>query len=145
MRLTLLDSKTRLILNDQIILQNQFDIDFIEIFLKYSLENQKRKILITDGHTAYPEIIQKLNLKQQKCTFHKIQVQRTPVWKKIHRLERQNKSKQKQINKNLEKINTINKKYEKTKNKCTSTEKTRRKNLQKRKKLQRENQQLTKQ
>lgn len=79
MRLTLLDSKTRLILNDQIILQNQFDIDFIEIFLKYSLENQKRKILITDGHTAYPEIIQKLNLKQQKCTFHKIQIQRTPV------------------------------------------------------------------
>lgn len=144
-RLTLLDSKTRLILNDQIILQNQFDIDFIEIFLKYSLENQKRKILITDGHTAYPEIIQKLNLKQQKCTFHKIQIQRTPVWKKIHRLERQNKSKQKQINKNLEKINTINKKHGKIKKRCTSTEKTRRKNLQKRKKLQRENQKLKKQ
>ena len=77
-RLTILDSKTRLILNDQIILQDQFDIDFIEIFLKYSLENQKRKILITDGNTAYPDIIKRLNMKQQKCVFHKIQNQRTP-------------------------------------------------------------------
>lgn len=119
-----------------------FDIDFIEIFLKYSLENQTRKILITDGHTAYPDIIKKLNMKQQKCVFHKIQNQRTPVWKKIHRLERKNKSKQNQINKNQEKINTINKKYGKIKWKPKLTEKTRRKNLQKRKKLQREIQKL---
>ena len=143
-RLTLLDSKTRLILNDQIINQTQFNIDFIETFLKYSLIDKTKKILITDGHTAYPDIIKSLNLKQQKCTFHKIQNQRTPVWKKIHRLERQNKNKQKQINKNLEKINTINKKYGKIKRRPTKKEKNRRKNLQKRKKLQRENQKLKK-
>jgi chromosome segregation ATPase len=51
---------------------------------------------------------------------------------------------QKQINKNLEKINTINKKYGKIKRRPTKKEKNRRKNLQKRKKLQRENQKLKK-
>lgn len=141
-RLTILDAKTRLILNDQIILQDQFDIDFIEIFLKYSLENQKRKILITDGNTAYPDIIKRLNMKQQKCVFHKMQNQRTPVWKKIHRLERKIKSKENQINKNIEKINTINKKYKTKPGPIPLKEKKIRRNIQKRKTLERENKKL---
>ena len=143
-RLSLLDSKTKLILNDQIIKENQFDDEFIELFLKYSLMDKNKKILITDGYLSYPDIIKKLNMKQQKCTFHKIKNQRDPVWKKIHRIERKNKSLQNQIKKNLEKINTINKKHERKTGNIPKNDKIKIKNIKKRQKLERENRKLKK-
>ncbi len=71
-----------------------------------------------------------------------MQNQRTPVWKKIHRLERKIKSKENQINKNIEKINTINKKYKTKPGPIPLKEKTIRRNIQKRKTLERENKKL---
>ena len=49
--------------------------------------------MITDGYTAYVPIIEKLQMTHQKCVFHKIMNQRTPVWKTTNKLERQLKTK----------------------------------------------------
>jgi len=42
----------------------------MEIFLKYSLEGLPKKILITDGHPAYPATIEIISLKHQLCIFN---------------------------------------------------------------------------
>ena len=55
--------------------------------------------MITDGYTAYVPIIEKLQMTHQKCVFHKIMNQRTPVWKTTNKLERQLKNKEKQLEK----------------------------------------------
>ena len=36
-------------------LQDDFDKDFLEIFLKYSLEGLPKKALVTDDYSAYPK------------------------------------------------------------------------------------------
>ena len=51
--------------------------------------------MITDGYTAYVSIIENLQMGHQKCVFHKMMNQRTPVWKTTNKLERQLKSKEK--------------------------------------------------
>ena len=63
-RLATIDAVTNLIINNQLIYQEDFDKEFIEIFLKYSLEGLPKKAPITDGHPADPTIIEKICLKQ---------------------------------------------------------------------------------
>ena len=50
--------------------------------------------MITDGYTTYVPIIEKLHMTHQKCVFHKIMNQRTPVWKTTNKIERQLKNKE---------------------------------------------------
>ena len=85
--------------------------------------------MITDGYTTYVPIIEKLHMTHQKCVFHKIMNQRTPVWKTTNKLERQLKNKENQLektkkynnsknnpkDKNLEEYHSKTKKDEKTK------------------------------
>ena len=63
MRLAIIDAVTNLIINDQVIYQEDFDKEFMEIFLKYSLEGLPKKILITDDHSAYTRIIERICIK----------------------------------------------------------------------------------
>lgn len=63
--------------------------------------------MITDGYTAYVPIIEKLQMTHQKCVFHKIMNQRTPVWKTTNKLERQLKSKEDKLKKTVEKIQQL--------------------------------------
>ena len=42
-RLAIIDAVTNLIINDQVMLQEDFDKEFLEIFLKYSLEGLPKK------------------------------------------------------------------------------------------------------
>ena len=126
-RTTSIDSQNHMILNDQIMKAEDFDKYFIEIFMTYSLKdltaysNQnlpnpkhplllrdlKKDTMITDGYTAYVPIIEKLQMTHQKCVFHKIMNQRTPVWKTTNKLERQLKSKEDKLEKTLEKIQQL--------------------------------------
>ena len=69
-RLTLIDAHTRMIINDELIPKNQFDKEYIEKFLRQSTDGIKLKTIITDGYSAYKEIIKKLGAKHQLCTFH---------------------------------------------------------------------------
>lgn len=81
-RLTIIDAITNQIINDQLIDKEEFTPDFIEIFLKYSLKDLPKKTLITDGHPAYPSIIEKMCIDHQLCIFHIIKNQRQPIFKK---------------------------------------------------------------
>ncbi len=128
-RTTSLDSQNHMILNDQIMKKEDFDKYFIEIFMTYSLKdltiysnpNQpnpqnhlyltdlKKDTMITDGYAAYVPIIEKLQMTHQKCVFHKIMNQRTPVWKTTNKLERQLKSKEEQLEKTITKIEQLEK------------------------------------
>ena len=47
-RLAIIDAVTNLIINNQLIYQEDFDKEFIEIFLKYSLEDLPKKALMTE-------------------------------------------------------------------------------------------------
>ena len=113
-RITSIDSKNHMILNDQIMKYEDFDKYFIEIFMTYSLKDLtpysnpdipnpkhsllltdlKKDTMITDGYTTYVPIIEKLHMTHQKCVFHKIMNQRTPVWKTTNKIERQLKNKE---------------------------------------------------
>ena len=107
-RTTSIDNKNHMILNDQIIKAEDFDKYFIEIFMTYSLKDLtdysnpnmpnpkhplllrdlKKDTMITDGYGAYISIIENLQMDHQKCVFHKMMNQRTPVWKTTNKLER---------------------------------------------------------
>lgn len=90
--LSIIDAVTNLIINDHLIYQEDFDKEFIEIFLKYTLEGLPKKILITDGHLAYPAIIERIYIKQQLCIFHIIKNHHDKFFKKINKLERRIKT-----------------------------------------------------
>ena len=90
-RLTIIDAVTNLIINDQLIYQEDFDKEFIEIFLKYSLERLPKKILITDGHPAYSAIIERICIKQQLCIFHIIKNHHDKSFKKNQQTRKKNK------------------------------------------------------
>ena len=155
-RTTSIDSQNHMILNDQIMKSEDFDKYFIEIFITYSLKDLttysnpdipnpkhplllgdlKKDTMITDGYTAYVPIIEKLHMTHQKCVFHKIMNQRTPVWKTTNKLERQLKSKEDKLEKTLEKIqqleNQSKRQKKKKKQRQTQKEKTRKNTTKKR-------------
>lgn len=126
-RTTSIDTQNHMILNDQIMKDEDFDKYFIEIFMTYSLKDLtaysnpditnpkhplllgdlKKDTMITDGYTAYVPIIEKLQMTHQKCVFHKIMNQQTPVWKTTNKLERQLKNKENQLEKTQEKIQQL--------------------------------------
>ena len=57
-------------------LQEDFDKEFLEIFLKYFLEGLPKKVLVTDGYLACPTIIEK--------NIHKSSTLHIPHHKKTH-------------------------------------------------------------
>lgn len=59
-----------MIINDELIPKSKFNKEYIEKFLKQSASEIKLNIIITDGHSSYKEIIEKLGVKHQLCTFH---------------------------------------------------------------------------
>ena len=164
-RITSIDSKNHMILNDQIMKYEDFDKYFIEIFMTYSLKDLtpysnpdmpnpkhsllltdlKKDTMITDGYTTYVPIIEKLHMTHQKCVFHKIMNQRTPVWKTTNKLERQLKNKENQLEKTEEKIQQLEKLSKGQKpGRIPLKDKKRRKNKKKLKKKKQEKTQLKK-
>ena len=106
----LIDAHTRMIINDELIPKNQFNKFYIEKFLNESTEGIKLNTIITDGHSSYKEIINKLGAKHQLCTFHLMHNLMTDLNPIIHGKNRKIESLK---NKNVEK----NDKIEELKNK----------------------------
>lgn len=138
-RLALIDAHTKMIINDELIPKDKFNKEYLEKFLKESTRGIKLNTIITDGHRSYPEIIERLGVKHQLCTFHIMQNLMIKLNPYIHKKER--------IIKSLTKSNeTKEAKIEELKNKIPSkrrkTQKIRHKNnkktQQKEKKLKRE-------
>ena len=143
-RLAIIDAVTNLIINDQVMLQEDFDKEFLEIFLKYSLEGLPKKVLITDGYSAYPGIIEKICINHQLCIFHIIKNKRTPSFKKIRKLEKRIKTIKNTLKDNEEKIEEL-KKYSKGKQGPPGkNDKKWKRNIRKRKNLDSENKRLRK-
>ena len=69
-RLTVIDTKFRIIIADIIISREYFSAEYIKQFLKTSLYGLEVDTITTDGYRAYPEIIESLRAKKQRCSFH---------------------------------------------------------------------------
>ena len=164
-RTTSIDSQNHMILNDQIIKAEDFDKYFIEIFITYSLKDLraysnpnilnpkhplllcdlKKDTMITDGYAAYVPIIEKLQMTHQKCVFHKIMNQRTPLCKTTNKQERQLKTKKDKLEKTVEKIQQLENQSKGQKSgRISLKDKKRRKNKDKLKKKKQEKRQLKK-
>ena len=141
-RLAIIDAVTNLIINDQITHQKDFDKEFLEIFLKYSLEGLPKKILITDGHMAYPPIIEKICIKHQLCIFHIIKNHFDKSYKTLNKIKRRIKTIETKIDKNEERITRIKNKSKGIEGKISKTDITRQNRVKRRKKLEKETKQL---
>ena len=138
-RLAIIDAVTNLIINDQVIYQEDFNKEFVEIFLKYSLEGLPKKVLITDGHTMYPPIIERICIKHQLCIFHIIKHHNDKSYKKMNKIKRRIKTLETKIKENEERITKL-KEYSKGLPKVVSKkETTRKRRIKKRKKLTQDN------
>ena len=135
-RLAIIDAVTNLIINDQIMLQKDFDKEFLEIFLKYSLEGLPKKVLITDGYSPYPTIIEKICINHQLCIIpHHKKNKRTTSFRKIRKLEKRIETITNTIKDNEEKIEEL-KKYSKGKQgPPRKNDKKWKRNIKKKKKL----------
>ena len=121
----------------------QLHNEFLEIFLKYSLEGLPKKILITDGHMAYPPIIERICIKQQLCIFHIIKNHHDKSYKIINKIQRRIKSLETKINKNEERIQRIKNKSKEINEKRRSIKDiTRQNRIKTRKKLEKQTRQL---
>ena len=106
-RLAIIDAVTNLIINDQVIHQEGFDKEFVEIFLKYSLEGLPKKVLITDGHVMYPPIIERICIKHQLCIFHIIKHHNDKSYKKMNKIKRRIQTLETKIKENEERITKL--------------------------------------
>jgi hypothetical protein len=104
LRMTILDAENNLVINDEIVDGEDFDKNTIKKFLKGSLKGLKLKTIITDGHRAYPSIIEALGAIHQKCVFHKMQTLMKKVIKTLNKLNRKIKKYNKEIMKNELKV-----------------------------------------
>ena len=138
-RLAIIDAVTNLIINDQVISREDFDKEFMEIFLKYSLEGLPKKILITDGHPAYPAIIERICIKHQLCIFHIIKNHNDKSFKKINKIQRRIQTLETKIEENKAKITELKKLSKGLKGPVSKKDKTRKRRIKKQKKLEQEN------
>ena len=138
-RMTIIDAHTRLIINDQIIKREDFTKETIKKYFKESLKGLKLNTIITDGYSAYPEIIEEIRAKHHTCTFHMMQRLMLPLQKLLNKLNRSIKSLEEQIEKNTEKIEQLKNIIPLKKGRAKKTDKKRIKNQIQRKKLKVEN------
>ena len=138
-RLAIIDAVTNLIINDQVIYQDDFDQEFVEIFLKYSLDGLPKKVLITDGNVIYPLIIERICIKHQLCIFHVIKYHNHKSYKKINKLKRRIRALERKIKENEERITKLKEYSKGMPNRVSKKETERTKRIKKRKKLMKDN------
>ena len=138
-RLAIIDAVTNLIINDQVIYQEDFNQDFVEIFLKYSLEGLHKKVLITDGHLMYPPIIERICIKHQLCIFHIIKYHNDKSYKKMNKIKRRIQTLERKIEENEERITKLKEYSKGMAYRPSKKDKTRIRKIKKRKKLMKDN------
>ena len=111
-KLQVLDVKTKYAYPTQIINKYEFNSDAVNHYLKFNLDNLPQDTMITDGHTMYPSICDKLGLEHALCTFHSVLNVRKKPYKKINRNNKTIKTKKKKIKSKKKDLTTLNEKYE---------------------------------
>ena len=126
-RLTLLDAKNKLIIEDNVIPREFFSKTYIKSFLETSLQNINVKTIITDGYRAYASIIDDLGFNHQRCIFHAMKNLMDKLIKKHNMINRKIKALNNDI-KDLEKeINELSNKYKGQKGKVRNEDTQRKK------------------
>ena len=141
-RLTLIDSLNRVVIADHIIPRENFNRNYIKMFLTTSLDGLDVKFIITDGDNRYPEIIKELGYTQQRCTFHIMKNLMDSLSQRHNHLRRQIKKLNEQIPEKEEELDELEKIYAGILGRCKKDDKKRQKNIENRKKLKREISQL---
>ena len=142
LRMTLLCATTNLIILDEVVDGENFDKNTIKKFLKESLAGLELKAIITDGHRAYPSIIEALGAIHQKCVFHKMQTLMKKVIKTLNKSKRKITDHTEKIEKNKIKITEFKEKNRGKRGRISKNDKNRQKFSSRIKKLEKENRQL---
>ena len=137
-RLTLLDAKNKLIIEDTVIPRYNFTKDYIKLFLEASLENLEVKTIVTDGYHAYSGIIEELEFNHQRCSFHSMKNLMDDLVKKHNGLNRKIKTLNKEIPKLENQIKEIEEKYKGQKGRTRKDDTQRKNDNAKKKKLKKE-------
>ena len=144
-RLTILDAVTNQIINDIAIYEKDFDKEFIKLFFKESLEGLPKEVMITDGDTKYPSIIEEMGMEHQLCIFHIIKNQRESSFKKIKKIKKRIKTLKNKIETNNVEIDELKEYGQGKKGPIPNSDKLRKRKHKKRKNLEQENKDLSKQ
>lgn len=110
-RLTLLDVNTNIKVNEWIV--EEYDHEVVENFLNTSLKDKKVKTIVTDGFSAYSQMITDLNANHHLCTFHIMHNLMIDVIKVLNGIQRKIKTRQKNIKEKTNKIKHITRKERK--------------------------------
>lgn len=102
-RMIIIHVYARLIINDQIIRREEFTKETIKKYFNESFKGLKLNTIITDGYSAYPEIIEEIGSKHHSCTFHIMQGLMMHLQKHLNKRNRSIKSFEDQIKKLQEK------------------------------------------
>lgn len=140
-RMTIVDAHTKRIVNEQLKTEDEFNKKTIEDFFIETFQGKKLNTIITDGYSAYPDIISKLGANHQNCVFHVMQILMKCLQKEVNRLNRKIKSLKNKIKHNKDKIEQLKKQGPIKKGKVNKNDKKIIKNREKRKQLQQQNSQ----
>ena len=108
-------------------------------YFKESFKGLKLNTIITDGYSAYPEIIEEIGAKHHSCTFHIMQRLMIPLQKLLNKRNRSIKALEEQIEKTTERIEELKNKMPLKRGRSKKTDKKLIKNQNQRKKLKLEN------
>lgn len=103
------------------------------------MDGLKLKTIITDGHQAYPSIIEALGAIHQKCVFHKMQTLMKKVIKTLNKSKRKITNYTEKIEKNKLKIIELKDKNSGKRGKISKNDNKRQKFSNRIKKLEKEN------
>lgn len=137
-RLTLIDALNRIVIADHIIPRENFNREYVKMFLSTSLEGLDVEYIITDGDNMYPRIINELGYTQQRCTFHIMKNLMDSLSKRHNSLRRKIKNLDEQIPKKEAKLEELEAIYAGVKGNCKKGDKKRRKNIDDKKQLRKE-------
>ena len=140
-RMTVIDAHTKRIVNEQLKPKDKFNNQAIKDFFEESFQDKELNTIITDGYSAYPDIISKIGANHQNCVFHVMDTLMKYLQKDVNRLNRKIKSLNNKIKHNKDKIEQLKKQGPIKKGRVNKKDKKIIKNREKRKQLQQQNNQ----
>lgn len=103
-RLMIMDSETKYPYDDFLEVATLFDTKTIEKYFHEILDDIPHEVMITDGYSAYPAIIEKFDMIQQRCVFHMMYNVGTEIYPVIRRFTCKNKGQYTQLEEANEKL-----------------------------------------
>lgn len=143
MRMTIINNKNNLIINDKLIHKDDFNKDTIKDFMERSLKDLEVKSITTDGNNSYPSIINALGAIHHRCVFHIMKNLMDDIKKDIRRLEKRIDTINSTKNKNKARLKELDKLDKGKKGKPSEEDKKWKKHIKEKKKLRNENSKLT--